>query len=214
MPLPSSLESWSFAAREALNHFENTAASLRTLQAQVSTFDQELRSGRLSQVGTAKTRLAHLETFAKKLESDIDDVIISNLNSGREMAREVRRGQLERLDRLFGQIDQLFGDLKDKEAKGGTKDSPKHKVTAPSFEADQIPYWQKGASPTSYGHVNMGRSISDDVTDVPDEEELDEDVSESDSWGGLSSGSERRGRLVRKCCCWMPKAVRGAIFGA
>lgn len=60
-------------------------------------------------VGKMRTELAQLEAAANKLEAKgVDNVYTSDLNSGREAAKEMKTAQLRRLESLFLVIETLF----------------------------------------------------------------------------------------------------------
>eukprot|EP00928_Gymnodinium_smaydae_P020047 TRINITY_DN17738_c0_g1_i1.p1 TRINITY_DN17738_c0_g1~~TRINITY_DN17738_c0_g1_i1.p1 ORF type:complete len:353 (+),score=62.45 TRINITY_DN17738_c0_g1_i1:109-1167(+) len=95
----------------ALSQLGASDARLSDLESRTARIEQEYVSGILS-ASAARSMLAQIEAQAKELESrGVDSVATGNLNSGRQMAKDSKRQQLQRLESLFARLDLLFGRL-------------------------------------------------------------------------------------------------------
>mmetsp|Transcript_60600 Transcript_60600/g.141721 ORF Transcript_60600/g.141721 Transcript_60600/m.141721 type:complete len:95 (+) Transcript_60600:2-286(+) len=60
----------------------------------------------------AKSELAQIEAKAKQLEArGVDDVSTSDLHSGRAAVKDLKKQLLQRLERLFADMEELFQKL-------------------------------------------------------------------------------------------------------
>mmetsp|Transcript_66971 Transcript_66971/g.143218 ORF Transcript_66971/g.143218 Transcript_66971/m.143218 type:complete len:250 (-) Transcript_66971:48-797(-) len=98
---------FSVTSEKALQGLSEFDAALSALEAAATATEQQCRNG-TAEVGALKTQLAQLEARAKQLEGRVDDVHVSELNSGREQARVLKKDQLRRLEHLFEQVDGIF----------------------------------------------------------------------------------------------------------
>eukprot|EP00746_Dinoflagellata_sp_MGD_P162134 gnl/MRDRNA2_/MRDRNA2_89558_c0_seq1.p1 gnl/MRDRNA2_/MRDRNA2_89558_c0~~gnl/MRDRNA2_/MRDRNA2_89558_c0_seq1.p1 ORF type:complete len:218 (+),score=56.50 gnl/MRDRNA2_/MRDRNA2_89558_c0_seq1:63-716(+) len=110
---------YSIVSEEALQKLSNTGDTLASIEARVEEVHALLQSpegGELSceKLGTLKTELSLLESQAKQLESTgVDSVYTGELNSGKALAKETKKQQLNRLDTLFEKFDGVFCVLKE-----------------------------------------------------------------------------------------------------
>mmetsp|Transcript_2215 Transcript_2215/g.4351 ORF Transcript_2215/g.4351 Transcript_2215/m.4351 type:complete len:230 (+) Transcript_2215:107-796(+) len=109
---------YSIRSEQALRQLGELEDRLTTIEKRVAELGRSARSlleatgagGRPPEaVGKIKTELALLEAEAHKLESSgVDNVYTGELESGKDTAKETKKGQLGRLEALFGQIDEVF----------------------------------------------------------------------------------------------------------
>lgn len=99
----------------ALQQLNETDGSLRRLEQRVGEIARLLGdSGAVNgeSVGRLRTELAQIESDANKLESKgVDSIYTSELVSGKASAKEAKKEQLRRLERLFGEIEEVFSGL-------------------------------------------------------------------------------------------------------
>lgn len=114
---PSKRKSRQLSARSkaALQELRETDGCLRRLEQRVGEIAQLLGNSGAAHgqnVGQLKAELAQLEADANKLESKgVDSIYTSELVSGKASAKESKRGQLRRLETLFGDIEEVFHGL-------------------------------------------------------------------------------------------------------
>mmetsp|Transcript_18396 Transcript_18396/g.37478 ORF Transcript_18396/g.37478 Transcript_18396/m.37478 type:complete len:360 (-) Transcript_18396:110-1189(-) len=102
----------SLPSSEALERLRATEEALARLEGELAAAAKDLESGTL-EPAAGKARLAQIESEAKRLESrGVDDIPTSELNSGRQDAKDAKRHQLKRLEALFSRIEVLFKTLK------------------------------------------------------------------------------------------------------
>lgn len=108
----------SLRSEEAMKQLAVLDARLLELEAQVSELNQHARqrNGPASEtVGQMRTTLAQLEAEANKLESKgVDCVYTSELGSGQAAAKDLKKALLQRLEKIFAFIEELFHHLASK----------------------------------------------------------------------------------------------------
>lgn len=97
----------SLASGKAIQQLTDAGEKLTTLGWQVDVLDALVANGNVSTA--VKSQLVQLETEAKRLETDgVDSVCLSEVNSGRSVAKSLRRGELLQLEQLFAKMDAMF----------------------------------------------------------------------------------------------------------
>lgn len=102
----------SLQSEEALRQLDKldvTLAGLEKHVSQLNQFARETKQLTSDQAGRMKTSLAQLEADANKLETKgVDCIYTSELRSGQVSAKEFKKAQLQRLEKLFVVIEDLF----------------------------------------------------------------------------------------------------------
>lgn len=101
------LQRLSLASGKAIQQLTDVGEKLTKLGWQVDVLDALVANGNVS--AAVKSQLVRLETEAKRLETDgVDSVCLSEVNSGRNVAKSLRRGELLQLEQLFAKMDAMF----------------------------------------------------------------------------------------------------------
>jgi len=111
--------SLSVRSAKALSRLEEIELQVASLETQVGDIAAAL-TGRSEisheEVGHCKTQLALLEAQAHKLETNgVDGVYTGELESGKADAKAAKKNQLERLEVLFGRIEDIFQVIKQRQ---------------------------------------------------------------------------------------------------
>jgi hypothetical protein len=102
-------------AAKALGVLEKTSRELAQLEGRVAEISNSLADSKSIDASSLKTELAQLEAKAKKLETKgIDDVYTGGLENGKQMAKDVKKSILSRMETLYVQIDSAFAVLRRK----------------------------------------------------------------------------------------------------
>lgn len=102
---------------EALEILMETEVVLLDIEGRVTALAARVRAaterGDTAELNQASTALAQVEVEANRLETQrVDNVYISQLDSGKVEAKEKKKDQLKRLEALFGRIDEVFKIIK------------------------------------------------------------------------------------------------------
>lgn len=102
----------SYISQEALDGLSKTSAELDELEARVDEISEQVKRGELT-AGQGTTQLAQIESAANKVECDkVDAIYTSELKSGKEEAKQEKKEQIRRLEKLFDKLEQRFKWLK------------------------------------------------------------------------------------------------------
>lgn len=105
----------SLASDDAMRRLGELDVQLGIIEEGVARIDQARSSGKITteDVGQTKMKLAQLEADAHKLETQgVDGIYTSSLVSGLTSAKQLKKGQLQRLEVLFQLIEDIFRYLK------------------------------------------------------------------------------------------------------
>lgn len=109
---------FSIASTEAIEQLEQLGARLVPIEDRVAELNRLAQGPQClgnETLGQMKTELAQLEAEANKLETKgVDSIYTSELRSGQEIAKQLKKAQLRRLESLFALIEQLFRVLNSK----------------------------------------------------------------------------------------------------
>lgn len=103
----------SFASGAALSTLTNTELVLIDIEDRIEEIAAILPSAAKDTLADLRTELALLESKAKQLETKgVDDVYTGDLSSGKQVAKDVKKDMLGRLDALFTRFEVVFAGLK------------------------------------------------------------------------------------------------------
>ncbi|CAE7649618.1 unnamed protein product [Symbiodinium pilosum] len=101
----------SIASAKSMQQLLATETTLCELEQKVASVQLALRAVQVPR-SSAKSQLAQIEAQAKQLEAaGVDAVITTDLQSGRQAAKDVKKELLQRLELLFTRLDGLFQQL-------------------------------------------------------------------------------------------------------
>lgn len=102
----------SFASEEAIGRLGRTDVGVGALERAVNVLEEQWQKVQ-TQTSVARNRLGAIETRMKAIEfEEVDNVQTSDLHSGKEQAKSMKKVQLKRLEALFGRVDALFTELR------------------------------------------------------------------------------------------------------
>lgn len=105
---PSRVPRFSSPSGEAIRILANAGRKLEELEQQFDMLSVKWANGN-TPAALIKKQLAELEAQAKRLETDsVDGVSLVQLNSGRQVAKSLRKRELFRLEQMFANIDDFF----------------------------------------------------------------------------------------------------------
>eukprot|EP00930_Biecheleria_cincta_P029263 TRINITY_DN20367_c0_g1_i3.p1 TRINITY_DN20367_c0_g1~~TRINITY_DN20367_c0_g1_i3.p1 ORF type:complete len:253 (-),score=67.96 TRINITY_DN20367_c0_g1_i3:19-777(-) len=103
----------SFASGEALSTLTNTELALIDIESRVEEIAATLPSAAKDTLTDLRTEVALLESKAKQLETKgVDDVYTGDLSSGKQVAKDIKKDMLGRLEALFARFEVIFAVIK------------------------------------------------------------------------------------------------------
>jgi len=105
----------SMNSEESMSRLDRTDRDLAVIEVRVGEIVALIESSTPRSLVTFRTELAQLESKAKQLEvKGVDDVYTSELQSGKELAKQTKKDMLRRLDILFSKLEATFAQIKAK----------------------------------------------------------------------------------------------------
>merc|ERR1712176_442674 len=94
----------------ALRKLNGTNIELSHIENRVKEIVSALDSSVVEEIAPLKSELAQLETKAKQLEGKgVDDIYTSDLNSGKQLAKDEKKDMLCRFETLYANVDKACG---------------------------------------------------------------------------------------------------------
>merc|ERR1711953_328963 len=100
----------SLSSQMAIDKLTAAGIELSQIEDRVDEISSSLASSLGQDIARIKSELAQLESRAKQLEgTGIDDVYTHDLHSGKQIAKDEKRGMLLRFEALYANIERTFG---------------------------------------------------------------------------------------------------------